>query len=129
MRRNSLGALLFALALAIQAVAPAAAPVAMAQASGGSTFPTEICQQARIVDERERSPGRHERRRDLCSLCQISCSGVAPLQARTSFESLTFVGWTALAWPAICCAAPARRGEFSHRARAPPTILSIFPTH
>ena len=122
MRRNWLGALLFALALAIQALAPAAASIAMSQASGNPVLSTQICLQigGGFANEKPQLPGPHGGQRDACPLCRLCCGGVAPLEPRTISVGEAPVQWMALAWTVADCALPAPRYEHSHQARAPP---------
>jgi hypothetical protein len=125
MHRSWRGVLLFALALAIQAFAPAAANIAMAQPSGDSRVSFVICLQTggSPADQQHRLPGQHNNRQhDACPLCQISCSGVAPLEARPNLAGLAPVQWTALAWTVADRALPAPRHESSHQPRAPPAL-------
>jgi hypothetical protein len=123
MPRNWRSVLLFALALAIQALAPAAANFAMARPSGDLRSSIILClQTGGSAGDRQQLPGHHDRQRDDCPLCQISCSGVAPLEARPNFAGLAPVQWTALAWTVADRALPAPRHEYSHPARAPPVF-------
>ncbi len=120
MRRSWRSVLLFALALAIQALAPAASAIGAARPFGGSRASFEICLQAGGFAGNEQLPGHHDRQRDACPLCQMSCSGVAPLEARPTLAGLAPVQWTALAWTVADRALPAPRHEHSHQPRAPP---------
>ncbi len=124
MHRNWLGVLLFALALAIQAFALAAANVAMSRASSDPSFSTDICLQSGggSANSKSQLPGPHDGQRGACLLCQVCCSGVAPLATRPVPVGEAPVQWTALAWTVADCALPAPRYEYSHQARAPPTF-------
>lgn len=110
--------LLFALALAFQATAPVAASIAMERGFGLSA---ELCLPAdgKSVGE-TRLPGPHDARHELCALCAVSCSGVAPLEARPNPVGLAPVQWTALAWTVADRALPALRHDHARQARAPP---------
>jgi hypothetical protein len=123
MRRNWRNVLLFAAALAIQALAPAAAAIAMARPFAGSLSSIEICLEIRgSAGDQQQLPGHNDRSRDACPLCQICCSGAAPLEARPNLAGLAPVQWTALAWTVADRALPAPRHEYSHQARAPPIL-------
>ncbi len=124
MRRNWRGVLLFALALAVQAFAPAAANIAMSQASGDPRFSIEICLQAGggSADDNHQLPGPRNGQRGACLLCQVCCGGVAPLESRSDAVGAAPVQWTALACTVADCTLPALRHEYSHQARAPPVF-------
>ena len=121
MRYKWCSVLLFALALAVQALAPAAGNIAFA-ASGDQRFSLQICLQSGGSDGSNELPGQNDRQRDSCPVCQVSCSGVAPLEARPDPVGLALVQWTALAWTVADRALPAPRHESSHQPRAPPAF-------
>jgi hypothetical protein len=122
MRRKWYGVLLFALALAIQALAPAAANVALAAAPNEYRLSIQSCLQSGDPAGANQLPGHHEGQCDACLMCQASCCGVAPLAARPSSAGLAPVQWTALAWTVADRALPAPRHESSHQPRAPPAL-------
>jgi hypothetical protein len=124
MRRNWISVLLFALALAIQALAPTAANVAIAQGSAETRQSLALCSQIGDVpaDDFGRLPGHGNHHSGACLLCQICCDGVAPFEARPSQVCRVPVQWTALAWMAMHSAMPAPRVEHSRQARAPPAF-------
>lgn len=84
MRRNWFSVVLFALALALQAFGPAAANVAMAQASAETRQSFALCLQSGGVSAGDYHPlpGQKDRHRDSCPLCQICCDGIASYEAR-----------------------------------------------
>jgi hypothetical protein len=122
MRRKWYSVLLFALALAVQALALAAANVALATAPGEYRTSIQLCLQSGDSAGDNQLPGHHEGQRDACFMCQVSCCGVAPLEARPNPVGLAPVQWTALAWTVADRALPAPRHESSHQPRAPPAI-------
>lgn len=120
MRRNWLTVLLFALALAVQAIAPAAANVAMAKA-GASRAAVELCASAADAGDRQQAPSRLHHHRDACPLCQAYCDGVAPLVSRSLATGLPPVLWTAQFWTTANRTLPTPHSEYSWQARAPPS--------
>ena len=120
MTRNRLGVMLFALALAIQALAPAA-NIASA-ALGDRGFSLQICLQSGGVAGNNELPGQNDRQRDSCPVCQVSCSGVAPLEARPNAVGLAHVQWIATSWTVADRVLPAPNPDYSRRARAPPAF-------
>jgi hypothetical protein len=114
---------LFALAVAVQALAPVAADFAMAKASGdGASF--EICVDSGGVAHHHRhhnrAPG-HDGS-DACPLCQVCCSGVALIEAKPDHVGMAPVQWTPLAWTAADRVLAASRRDHAHQARAPPSF-------
>jgi len=125
MRRNWCGALLlFVLALAVQAVAPATANIAMSRTFGEPRFSIEVCSRAGdgFADDNHQLPNPHDRHHGACIICQLCCNGVAPLAVRPNLVGEAPVQWTTLAWTVADRALPAPRHEHSHRARAPPVL-------
>ncbi len=124
MRRNWFSVVLFALALALQAFGPAAANVAMAQASAETRQSFALCLQSGGVSAGDYHPlpGQKDRHRDSCPLCQICCDGIASYEARLNQVAGAPVQWSALSWTSADCALPSPRHEHSHQARAPPVF-------
>lgn len=123
MRRNWLTTLLFALALVVQTMAPAAANVASAAGLGTSIASDELCfKVAGSTDQSQQSPGQSKGHRDVCLLCQSYCDGVAPLGARVIHLGKAPVQWTALFWTVADRALPTPQHDYSRQARAPPAI-------
>jgi hypothetical protein len=122
MRRKWRSVLLFALALAFQALAPAAANVALAAASDDIRASIQICLQSGGPAGKNDLPGQTDRQHDACLICQVNCNGVAPLEARPNPVGLAPVQWTALAWTVADRALPALRHDSSHQPRAPPAF-------
>jgi hypothetical protein len=121
MRRKRLGVLLFALALAVQVIAPASASV-MAEARNSSAA-FAICFQAGGGPAGDRElPGPNERRSDACPLCQACCVGVAPPAAWPSSVGMAPVQWVASSWTVADRAVPTPHPDYAHRARAPPSL-------
>ncbi len=119
MTRNRLGVLLFALALAIQALASAANIASAALAARG--FSLQICLQSGGVAGTNELPGQNDRQRD-CPVCQVSCSGVAPIVAWLPPVGMAHVQWIATSWTVADRVLPAPNPDYSRRARAPPAL-------
>lgn len=118
MRRNWLTTLLFALALAVQAFAPAAAHVATQ--AGATNVIEEICFKDAGPTDPIQTPGHFKNRHGLCLFCQYYGDGVAPLAARAFHISAAPVQWTALAWVTANIVPPALYRDYSRQARGPP---------
>jgi len=118
MRRNWLTTLLFALALAVQAIAPAVAHVA--SQTGASSAIKEVCFKSAAPIEPAQTPGHLKSRHDLCLFCQSYCDGVAPLAARAIHFVAAPVCWTALAWTEADRSLASLSRDYSRQARAPP---------
>ncbi|WP_292528539.1 DUF2946 family protein [Methylocystis sp.] len=118
MRRNWLTVLLFALALAVQAFAPAAAHVATRMGAGD--FLSEFCVTDVASSDQSQAPDHAKGHRDVCLFCQNHCDGVAPLAARVIFLGKAPVQWTALDWTVADRALPTPPLDYSRQARAPP---------
>jgi hypothetical protein len=118
MSRRWLTIALFALALAVQALAPAAIGVAAAHEGGLS----ETCVTAADRAPQHAPPGtRHTHHH--CALCQSFCDGVAPVPVRPIAVDAGPLHWRSFAWVApVMAASPAWR-DFAHRARAPPRFV------
>lgn len=114
MRRNFVCALLFALALAVQALAPAALRAASAQ---------QTCVAASVDGPATKGQpfGHPDTGSPRCDLCALCCGSLAPLGARSSVALVPFAAWTAATWPVVENAAPVSRRD-AVRARAPPTF-------
>jgi hypothetical protein len=121
MRQKWLSVLLFALALAIQAFAPAAADIALASTSGETRASLQICLQSGGSAGTDELPGPYQSRHDPCLLCQVGSGGLTPLEAGPNPVGLAPVQWTALLpWTVADRALPALRPNSSHQPRAPP---------
>ncbi|MFO1101913.1 MAG: hypothetical protein U1E20_03290 [Methylocystis sp.] len=118
MRRNWLTVLLFALALTVQAFAPAAAHVASRMGAGDAV--KEFCFTDVASGDQSQAPGHVKGQRDACLFCQNHCDGVAPLAARTIHIGKAPVQWTALDWTVADRALPTSPQDYSRQARAPP---------
>jgi len=114
-----LKSLVFALALAVQVLAPIVGGVAAGESARAGLG--EICLNAGadIQHDGRTTPG-HSHQRD-CPVCQAFCDGVAPVEASASTAvSISLARWSALRWRVADSVAPATSGRFAHRARAPP---------
>jgi hypothetical protein len=118
MRRNWLKVLLFALALTVQAFAPAAAQVATRMGAGDAV--SEFCFTEIGSGDQTQAPGQAKSHRDVCLFCQNHCDGVAPLAARVILLGKAPVQWTALDWTVADRALPTPPLDYSRQARAPP---------
>ena len=83
MRRNAIALLLFALALGLKVLLPAAAVVQVSNNSAAQTA-LQDCLSAATDGElgRAQTPANGERHAASCPLCQISCEGVFALLDR-----------------------------------------------
>lgn len=111
--------LLFAFALAVQALAPIVGGVAAGE--NARVGLSDICYKAAgDVGHDGSAVPRHSHQRD-CPVCQAFCDGVAPVEASAApFVTLSATGWAALRWRPADGLAPAASARFAHRARAPP---------
>ncbi|MEK4033693.1 DUF2946 family protein [Methylocystis sp. IM3] len=107
---------LFALALAVQAIAPVANGVAAAHDATGLF---EFCQKATDAAPQQ-SPGHTHRHHQDCALCQAFCDGVAPVAGRPVALAFASLHWSRLAWAAVDFAPLATARDVSRQARAPP---------
>lgn len=118
MRRNWLTVLLFAFALTLQALAPAAGHVASRMGAGDAV--KELCFADIGADDQSQDPASTKGRRQACLFCQSYCDGVAPLAARVIHLGKAPVQWTALNWTVADRALPTHPQDYSRQARAPP---------
>jgi hypothetical protein len=117
MPRAWLTRLLFALALAVQVIAPMASNVAAAR-EGGSDDGVGFCVKAGGQTE-HRTPGHAQDGRD-CPICQTLCDGVAPIAARPSAPGMAPVQWVEVPWTVADRVLPVLSSDGANRARAPP---------
>jgi len=122
MTRNWLLGLLFVLAMAIQAIAPAAANFAHSGGPGSDKTTFQLCLKAAadFANGEKRYPGQTEQSHDSCFFCQLSCDGPAPLATSPSAAGLAPVQWRPSAWAEADRAPPTLRREASNQPRAPP---------
>ncbi|WP_018265845.1 hypothetical protein [Methylosinus sp. LW4] len=120
MRRNLTSILLFSLALAVQALAPATAGLAHS-----AFVPGQIC--ATVADASGAASaapiGHADVGPGLCDLCALCCGGAGPLAARPEISGVASQDWAAAQWPAPVARAVVFAPDHARRARAPP--LSI----
>ncbi|ATQ66962.1 MULTISPECIES: hypothetical protein [Methylosinus] len=117
MGRNFLCALLFALALAVQALAPAAARMAM-----GSDAPTACSTASVVISADEARPtGLPQVSPELCSLCAL-CGGVAPPVAPRAAVCAAAIPASLTGWVVADDESAPSRHDHLIRARAPPAF-------
>jgi hypothetical protein len=116
MRRNIVCALLFALALAVQAFAPAAARVAM-----GVSQQTCVNVSVDGSAAKGQPSGHSDANSARCDLCPLCCGSLAPLGARAAAILPASFAWTEATWPIVENATSSTRRD-TVRARAPPTF-------
>jgi hypothetical protein len=117
MRCNWTSGFLFALALAVQAVAPAAANAAMAR--GAFALALQSCSKEQGT-ARTAAPDHSDALVDRCAACALCCAGVAPVDARPDPIASAPLHWTRAVWTALSSSAPALRHDHARQARAPP---------
>jgi hypothetical protein len=126
MRRNLAGILLFSLALAVQALAPATAGLAHS-----ALGPAQICATLAVQtslteasDATSAAPiGHADAGLGACDLCVLCCGGAGPLAARPEVSGVLSSDWAAAQWRASVARPVVFAADHARRARAPP--LSI----
>ncbi|BDV40847.1 DUF2946 family protein [Methylocystis bryophila] len=121
MRRNAVAVVLFALALGLKFLLPAAA-IAHAPRAGGPQPAFQECLGAAAEGAlgHARTPGKGERHAESCPLCQLSCeSAVALLGRPAQLDLVTYLDRTT-PWRDAESARPRARPAVAHQARAPP---------
>lgn len=120
-RRNIFALLLTANLWAVLPLT-AAAVTHDARRADGALAQVFICFASGAPPRSDVLPGRPGPRNDraACMICQVFCSGHAPLPAQSGHVSATPVPSLTLAWTEADRAAPTPRRLLSHRARAPP---------
>lgn len=123
MPRNWLTSILFALALAVQALMPVASGVASARGVDLNAS-SATCLNGGEAGHKQDGPGHvHRGGHHDCVLCQAFCDGVAPVAARPSaLSGVAFVQWTEIRWADSDRVLPARWRDFSRQARGPPSF-------
>ena len=121
MRRNAFAVVLFALALGLKVLLPAAA-VAYASNAHSPQTAFQDCLSAATDGAlgHTESPGKGERHAASCPLCQISCEGSLALLERASQLGPLAIRDLATPWRAADGAEPQARLAVTHQARAPP---------
>jgi len=117
--RTALRIILFVFALAVQAMTPAAMAVASHGAPDGFARAL-VCVSTAPDIGKSRLPGPRDSGHATCLLCQVSCSGVAPLAAGAHETGMAPVHWTAMSWTVAHCAVPAPLHDPARQVRAPP---------
>lgn len=120
MRRGIVSSVLFALALAIQALAPATASVAMARIAAGARCATPT--EATIAVAVRHGEAAEHHSVAVCGLCQFCCATAASVGARPVSADMAVLAPVSRAFmPQRSVAADIGR-RFTHRARAPPRL-------
>ncbi len=118
MRRTRLHIFLFALALALQVLAPIAGNLAVAGTLdlGGVSF--SLCQSAKADPTKTPSHSHHQ----SCALCQVYCDGVSPVSAGSYILLASPARWNLADWRIYDRVLPTTKLDFSRQARAPPAF-------
>jgi len=122
MRRNAIAVVIFALALGLKALLPAAAVVADATRSHPQQTAFQDCVRAAadVALGQTQTPGKTQRHAASCPLCQISSEGSLALLERAPQPAvLAFFGRAAPLRAADRVAPPARLTA-THQPRGPP---------
>ena len=121
MRRNAIAVVLFALALGLKVLLPAAAVAQASHAHGPQTaFQDCLSAAADVALGHAQTSGKGERHAASCPLCKISCEGSLALLERASQPGPLAFSGPAAPWRTAESAEPRLRLPFAHRARAPP---------
>jgi len=122
MSRRWITAILFVLALAVQALAPVANGVAAARGVDVHGL-SEICLKAAAPGhETPRAPGHAHHGHHDCALCQAFCDGVAPVAGRPVQLGMAPVQWKSSHWTVADRALPPPPRDYDRQARAPPSF-------
>ncbi len=119
MPRAWLTRVLFALALAVQVIAPMAG--SFAAALDNEVGSIGVCLKAAKDQAKHQVPGHAQKERD-CPICQIFCNGVAPVAARPPAPGMALVQWVEFRWTVADRVLPVLLQGLAHRARAPPSF-------
>ena len=124
MRRNLALRLLFALALVVQAFAPAAANVIQSARAGAGKTSFQLCLKSApdFVNGENRQPGAPWRHGENCFFCQLACEGAAPIVAVSINAGATPVLRRTSAWSITDRAFSTPRFDTSNQPRAPPIL-------
>lgn len=121
MPRMWLTKMLFALALAVQVIAPLASSFAAAR-EGDADNSIGIClKAARGSQAGHQTPGNPHGGRD-CPICQFFCDGVAPVAMRPVSIDAAPAQWIEFRWTSVDRVLPAWARDESNRARGPPSF-------
>ncbi|WP_457797389.1 DUF2946 family protein [Methylocystis sp. S23] len=121
MPRRWFTAILFVLALAVQACLPVANGVAAARGADIHGL-SEICLKAGGSDHGGHHAPGHVHGRHDCALCQAFCDGVAPVAARPFSVGMAPAQWKDVPWAVADRALPAPPRDYGRQARAPPSF-------
>ncbi|HEY8162305.1 MAG TPA: DUF2946 family protein [Methylocystis sp.] len=121
MPRAWLTRVLFALALAVQVIAPMAGSLAAARESEADGS-IGVCLKGAGAGQAERQLPGHTRNGRDCPICQIFCDGVAPVAARPPTPGMAPVQWFEFCWTAADRVLPILSHGGANRARAPPSF-------
>lgn len=121
MRPRWLSVILFALALAVQALAPVA--IGMPTTRGLELAGlSEICLKAREASDSRHDTPSHTHRCQDCALCQAFCDGVTPVAGRPFWLGAPPSQWTKFHWAATIPGLPTSPRDYARQARAPPVF-------
>lgn len=119
MRRTRLQIFLFALALALQALAPVAGNLAVAGTLDLGGVSTSVCQPEKAGPMK--APLSHSHHQS-CALCQAYCDGVSPVVASSKIFVALVQRPSVANWRNLDRVLPTTTIDYSHRARAPPSF-------
>lgn len=119
MRRIRFHIFLFALALALQVLAPIAGNLAVAGTLDLGGVSISICQSDKSTPSK--APFSHNHHQS-CALCQAYCDGVSPVSASGLLSVAPLARWNAADWRAFVRVLPTKTIDYSRRARAPPVF-------
>jgi hypothetical protein len=121
MRRNAIAVLLFALALGLKALLPAAMLADSARHGPQlSAFQDCLSAAAEGALGQAQTPGKAERHAANCPLCQISCDGSFALPGRAPQPASLAFFTHAAPFETAARAEPRARPAAAHQPRAPP---------
>jgi len=121
MRRNAIAVVLFALALGLKVLLPAAAVVRVSHSPLAQTA-LQDCLSAATDGAlgQAQAPGKSGRHEASCPLCQISCEGALALLERAPQPGQPVFADSAEPWRASDSVEPRARSAVTDQARAPP---------
>lgn len=118
MRRTRLHIFLFALALALQVLAPIAGNLAIAGTLDVGGVSLSLCQSEKADPAKAPSHSHHQ----SCALCQVYCDGVSPVAANSHVLFVRPARWDVADWRVFDRVLPTTTFDFSRQARAPPSF-------
>jgi hypothetical protein len=121
MRRGSVGAVLFVLALLAQILAPAAATKMLVQAPDAFGH-VLLCSSDAGAGGGDSTPGNGPSHHDHCSLCEIAFGGCAPFAARSIATAAPYIAATTIVWRFKPGAPALSRVDLHRLPRGPPFL-------